>query len=90
MDIHFNIYFTVPHEMAVDKIFAREFTLVPFHPNAIDEDDAAFKAIVSALEEYKLAHCARIKSHRASSSAVLTVRPSILLFLSLIVIFNRN
>ena len=36
MDIHSNIYFTVAHEMAVDKIFAREFTLVPFHPNAVD------------------------------------------------------
>ena len=90
MDIHFNIYFTVPHEMAVDKIFAREFTLVPFHPNAIDEDDAAFKAIVSALEEYKLAHCTRIKTHRDSSSTVLNVSPSLLPLLSLIVVFTRN
>ncbi len=90
MDIHSNIYFTVPHEMAVDKIFEREFTLVPFHPNAIDEDDAAFNAIVAALEQYKLAHCTRIKSHRDSSTTVLAVRPSLSPFLSPIIVFTRN
>jgi len=90
MDIHSNIYFTVAHEIAVDKIFEGNFTLVPFHPNAVDEGDMAFKAIEAALVQHKLNHCARIKSQRDSSSAILTVRPSLLPFLALIVVFTRN